>query len=139
MTEMLLLCGALSTLLLVAGREIQRRIKRRYVYGRRDVLSMPAIWRRHFAVLGIDEARCAEEWLHLAQTFKVEPGQLRVTDRFDRELRNLDHLLDGWLLRTIATAQAENEHLKPSQIKTVRDFVLLATSIQSHSDIAHRA
>ncbi len=141
MIEMLLICGTLATGLLLLGRHIQRRVKRARVYGRRDSLAMWAIWQRHFAVLGLDQNRCEMSWLQLARTFRIEPGKLRTTDRFDGELRHLDHLLDGWLLRTLTAAEAETEGLRPDQIKTVRDFIVLAAS--SHflpdADWARRA
>lgn len=128
MFPMIMLCGVLAAVLLMAGREVQRRVKRARVYGRREAVGLPAIWNQHFSGLGLDRERGEQCWLQLARTFHVEPGKLRITDRFDGELRNLDHLLDGWMLLTMTVAQSDTDLLRPQQIETVRDFVLLAAT-----------
>lgn len=126
MAHSLALCGMLATLILLAGRHVQRRRKRARIYGRRAPLPIPAIWQDQFALSIGDRERGEDWWRQLSQTFGVEPGRLRLSDRFDGELRHLDHLLDGWLLLTIVAAETCDERVRPEQIQTVGDFMRLA-------------
>jgi hypothetical protein len=138
MIELATFCGLLSAAILLMGRYAQRHFKRARIYYRRPVLPLASIWQAHFAPLGLGQEICEESWLRLSRTFGVNPGALRVSDRFDGELHHLDHLLDGWLLLVITIAESDHTGLKPEQIETVGDFMRLAAQTRPDASLLRK-
>lgn len=60
--------------------------KKRARIAQRERIPINAVYPAFFASSGLNEPKVTELWLEVARTLRVDPGKLRPSDRFDREL-----------------------------------------------------
>jgi len=103
--------------------------KHRDVFQARPDLSLAEVFETYYMSAGLDKPVVLAVWYMCADRLRVEPGRLRPTDRFDRELASTDFLAslddprDDLAMFVAEYAKRHKLNVNIDAVRTVDDLI----------------